>query len=64
MPIHKEGSKYAIGGGKPIYKSAASALSAFRGYVAHMYRKGAPKTQIAGLYRELHNEIKKRKGNG
>jgi hypothetical protein len=44
MPVHKRGSKWAIGHGKAIYKSKRVAMRAYRGYMAakHMRAKGIP----------------------
>jgi len=41
MPVHKKGKKWAIGKGRAIYKSKASAERAYRGYRAkkHSRRK-------------------------
>jgi hypothetical protein len=40
MPIRKVGNKYAIGSGKPIYKTKESAEAAFRGYLWDKYKGG------------------------
>jgi hypothetical protein len=37
MPVHKIGKKWAIGKGKPIYKTKASATKAYKGYLGHKY---------------------------
>jgi len=34
MPVHREGNKWAIGSGKAMYKSKASAVRAYRAYLA------------------------------
>ncbi len=39
MPVRKVGSKYAIGRGKPIYRTKAAATRAMRGMYAAKGRK-------------------------
>jgi hypothetical protein len=34
MPIHRHGNKYSIGSGPAMYKSKASAVRAYRAYLA------------------------------
>ncbi len=34
MPVHKVGRKWAIGNGKPIYRTKVAAERAYRGYLA------------------------------
>lgn len=40
MPVKKKGSKYAIGKGKPVYKTKAKADRAYKGYLAKKGGKG------------------------
>ena len=40
MPVVKKGNKWAIGSGKAIYKTKASAERAYAGYRASKHSKG------------------------
>jgi len=40
MPVHKVGDKWAIGSGKPMYKSKAAAERAYRAYLYYKYKGG------------------------
>jgi len=39
MPVRKKGNKWAIGSGKAMYKSKASAERAYKGYLGSKYAK-------------------------
>ncbi len=39
MPVKKVGSKWAIGSGKPMYKTKAAADRAYKGYLAKKGKK-------------------------
>ena len=43
MPVHKVGTKWAIGSGKPMYKTKASAESAYAGYRGKKHSKKGKK---------------------
>lgn len=43
MPVHKKGSKWAIGSGKGMYHSRADAERAYKGYLYSKYGKGRKK---------------------
>lgn len=40
MPVRKVGRKYAIGKGKPVYKTKKSANEAMRAYYAKIGKRG------------------------
>jgi len=46
MPVIKKGSKWAIGSGKAMYTSKATAERAYRGYLYAKYHKKKGKTLL------------------